>query len=158
MTPGTDLAVQRSVTVEVPIERAFTVFTEGFDQWWPRSHHLNAADMKLAVLERRTGGRWYEQCVDGSECDWGQVLAYEPPHRLLLSWQITPEWQPEPDPARASRIEVTFTAETPSVTRVDVVHSGFDRHGPNGSQLRDAVSQEGGWGSILATYVEVVTG
>jgi len=150
--------VRRSVTVDVPVERAFAVFTERFDTWWPASHHIGSAQYQSAVLEQRPGGRWYERGVDGSECDWGQVLVWEPPHRLLLSWQITPDWQPEPELARASEIEVRFTVEGPERTRVDLEHRGFDRHGPAGDSIRQAVSGDGGWGGILQRYADAAQG
>jgi uncharacterized protein YndB with AHSA1/START domain len=157
MSPSTDTAVRRSITVAAPIERAFSVFTAGFDRWWPRSHHLvEDVEMKEAVLELAPGGRWYERNADGSECDWGQVLAYEPPSRLLLAWQITTDFKPEPDPARASHIEVTFTAETPERTRVDLVHSGFERHALAGGE--EIIGGEGGWTSILAGYATALAG
>jgi uncharacterized protein YndB with AHSA1/START domain len=154
----TDAPVRRSVTVEVPLERAFEVFTERFDAWWPADYHIGKADYQSAEIERQPGGRWYERGVDGSECDWGQVLAWEPPHRLVLSWQITPEWQPEPDLARSSEIEVRFTPEGPDRTRVDLEHRGFDRHGPGGDAIRQAVSADGGWGNILQRYVAASRG
>ncbi len=154
----TDTPVRRSVTVAVPVEKAFAVFTERFDTWWPAEHHIGAADYQGAELEPRQGGRWYERGTDGSECDWGQVLAWEPPHRLLLSWQITPDWQPEPELARSSEVEVRFTAEGPDRTRVDVEHRGFDRHGPTGDSMRQAVFGEGGWGTILQKYTAALGG
>jgi uncharacterized protein YndB with AHSA1/START domain len=152
MTPNTDLAVRRGITVKAPIERAFDVFTAGFDRWWPRSHHLVAGvEMKTAVLETKPDGRWYELNEDGSTCDWGRVLAWEPPTRVLLSWQITSDFQPEPDPERASQIEVTFTAEGPGKTRVDVVHSGFERHvDPVGGY--EGINGPGGWTTLFELY------
>jgi uncharacterized protein YndB with AHSA1/START domain len=153
----TDTPVRRSVSVDVPVERAFAVFTERFDAWWPSDYHIGKADYQGAALEQRQGGRWYERGVDGSECDWGQVLAWEPPHRLVLSWQITPEWQPEPDLARSSEIEVRFTPDGPDRTRVDLEHRGFDRHGPNAAAMREAIAGDGGWGGILKRYADAVT-
>jgi uncharacterized protein YndB with AHSA1/START domain len=152
MSPSTDLAVRRSITVEAPIERAFEVFTDGFDRWWPRSHHLiQGVAMRTAVLEPKPDGRWYELNEDGSTCDWGRVLAWEPPGRLLLAWQITSSFEPEPDPERASHIEVTFTAQTPERTRVDVVHSGFERHADPAAG-HEGVNGEGGWTTLLELY------
>lgn len=157
MSQATDTPVRQSVTVDAPIERAFTVFTENIDSWWPRDYKIGATDMKTAVLETRPGGRWYEQDVDGSECSWGQVLAWEPPHRVVLSWQISTQWQYEPDLARSSEVEVRFTAESATRTRVDVEHRGIDRHGPGSDQMHSAVSGEGGWPMILANYTRSVS-
>jgi uncharacterized protein YndB with AHSA1/START domain len=145
-------AVRREILVHVPQQRAFTVFTERFDAWWPRSHHIGGADMREAVVEPREGGRWYERGVDGSECDWGRVLAWEPPSRLVLSWAITPQWGVEPDPERASEIEITFEPEGPDATRVRLEHRHLERHGDGAAQMRDAVSREGGWGGLLDLY------
>jgi uncharacterized protein YndB with AHSA1/START domain len=145
-------AVRREIVVNVAPERAFAVFTERFDAWWPRGHHIGAADLGEAVVEPRAGGRWYERGVDGSECDWGRVLAWEPPSRLVLSWAITPRWGAEPDPARASEIEVTFAPEGDAVTRVRLEHRHFERHGEGAASMRDAVSREGGWGGLLDLY------
>jgi uncharacterized protein YndB with AHSA1/START domain len=107
-------AIRGTVTVAAPVERAFQVFTDSFGTWWPAEYHIGQADMAAAILEPRAGGRWYERGVDGGECDWGRVLAWEPPHRLVVTWQINGQWQYDPDPAHASEIEVRFTADGPS--------------------------------------------
>src|SRR5262249_49980704 len=86
-------SVNKEIVVEAPPERAFRVFTENFDNWWPRGHHIGKADMKAAIMEGRTNGRWYELGVDGTECDWGYVIAWEPPHRVVLAWQLDAQWQ-----------------------------------------------------------------
>jgi uncharacterized protein YndB with AHSA1/START domain len=158
MTPSTELAVRRSTTVEAPIEKAWEVFTDGFDRWWPRSHHLvSDVEMKTAVLETKPDGRWYELNEDGSTCDWGRVLTWEPPSRLVLAWQITSDFEPEPDPERASRIEVTFTTEGPERTRVEVAHTGFERHvDPAGGY--EGVNGEGGWTTLLELYAAALAG
>src|SRR4051794_8206613 len=101
MVQATHEAVRREITVQASPERAFAVFTVQVDTWWPRSHHVGAAEMAEAVIEPRAGGRWYERGVDGSRCDWGDVLAWEPPHRLLLSWQIGGGWGLGPHPGHA---------------------------------------------------------
>ena len=152
MAESTLAAVRREILVHVPQQRAFTVFTERFDSWWPRGHHIGGSDMREAVLEPRAGGRWYERSVDGSECDWGRVLAWEPPGRVVLSWAITPQWGVEPDPARASEIEVTFEPEGDAATRVRLEHRHLERHGDGAAEMRDAVSREGGWGGLLELY------
>lgn len=151
-----DAAVQRAVTVDVSIERAFDVFTSGFNRWWPRSHHIGSAEMAEAVIEPREGGRWFERGIDGSECVWGTVLQWDPPNGLSLSWAINPHFEPEPDAARASTLEIRFTAEGPSRTRVELEHRDLDRHGEDWPALRDAISGEGGWTDLLARYAEAV--
>jgi uncharacterized protein YndB with AHSA1/START domain len=155
---ATDTAVRRTVTVEAPIERAFTVFTEGLDAWWPREHHLGQADMKEAVLEPKAGGRWYERSVDGSECSWGQVLAWEPPHRVMLSWQVSGNWEYEPELAKSSEIEVRFTADGPARTTVELEHRLFERHGDGAANMRSAISGDGGWTGTLRRYAAAVAG
>ena len=146
-------SVRKSVTVEAPIGRAFDVFTNGYDAWWPRSHHIGEADMAKAVLEPRAGGRYYEIGVDGSECDWGRVLEIDAPNRIVFSWHLDGDWQYDPDPEHASEIEVRFTAESATATRVDLEHRNLERHGGEaGEKIRDAVSSEGGWGGLLARF------
>jgi uncharacterized protein YndB with AHSA1/START domain len=154
MTTGTLPAVQRGITVKAPVERAFQAFTASFDAWWPRGHHIGAADMAEAVIEPRAGGRWYEKGVDGSECDWGRVLAWEPPHRLVLAWHIGGDWQYHPEADRASEVEVRFTPEGPDATRVEIAHRHLERHGDTGVSLHESVSAEGGWGSLLDLFRE----
>jgi uncharacterized protein YndB with AHSA1/START domain len=152
------IAVRRSVTVEVPITRAFEVFTAGFDRWWPRSHHVAPAEMAEAVLEPGVGGRWYERGVDGTECEWGRVLAWEPPAHVAVSWNIDGKFRVESDPERCSRVDVTFHEESPGRTRVELVHSGIERHGETAEALRTGVSNdEGGWLGILGHFAEVAT-
>jgi|SRR5215469_7440524 len=146
-------AVQSTVTVAVPIQTAFRVFTEGFDTWWPRTHHIAQVDLAEAVLERREGGRWYERGVDGSECEWGRVLAWEPPNRVVLSWHINGRWQYDADPTRASEVEVRFWAKGPRETVVELRHQHLERH-DDGRTLRDEVSGEGGWNGILQQFAK----
>jgi len=156
VTDTTETTFRTEVTVGVPVERAFDVFTSGFDTWWPRSHHIGGADMQEAIIEPRTGGRWFEKDVDGSECNWGEVLAWDPPRHVALSWHLNPEWQYDPDPARASRIDVHFTSLGPASTRVELMHSAIDHHGPNWQQVRDGVSSEGGWPSLLQLFADIL--
>jgi uncharacterized protein YndB with AHSA1/START domain len=151
---ATGIAVERSVTVEVPIEHTFEVFTSGFDRWWPRSHHIGSVDMTEAVLEPKLGGRWYERGVDGSECEWGRVLAWEPPRHVAVSWNIDGNFQYEADPERCSRVDVTFHADGPTRTRVELVHSEIERHGATAEALRDGVGSGGGWQSLLEAFAE----
>jgi uncharacterized protein YndB with AHSA1/START domain len=144
--------VRKTVTVEASQERAFAVFTTGFSSWWPlESHHIGEAECAEAVLEPQAGGRWFERGVDGSECDWGRVLDWEPPVRIRLAWMLNPQWQF--DEAAATDIEVRFVAEGPTTTRVELVHSGFDRIA-GGDEIRTSVGGDGGWGSLLQLYAE----
>ena len=144
------MKVNREITVDAPVERAFEVFAEHFDTWWPRSHKIGGADLREAVLERKTGGRWYELGVDGSECEWGEVLAYDPPRRLVLTWRIGPDWQYHAD--QASEIEVNFTPQGEH-THVTLEHRHLERHGEGAAQLRDVIAtSDGGWEGLLRLY------
>ena len=149
---STELTVKKSVVVNVPIAHAFEVFTKRFDLWWPRAHHIGKADMKEAVIEPREGGRWYEKGVDGSECDWGKVLAWAPPNKVALSWHLQGDFSYNADPAHASRVEVTFTEEA-GQTRVELVHSGLECH-IAAEKLRDSVNAEGGWATLLDLFAK----
>ena len=149
-------AVQHSVTVNAPVEKAFKVYTEEFTTWWPPQHHIGAAELAEAVLEAKPGGRWYERGVDGSECEWGRVLAYEPPTRLLLSWQIDGTWQYDPDLDHASEVEVRFTDLGAGRTRIDLEHRGFERHGETGPTVHGGVSAAGGWPMIMERLAKTI--
>jgi uncharacterized protein YndB with AHSA1/START domain len=141
------MQVNTEITVDAPADKAFAFFTERFDTWWPRGHKIGDADLKEAVLELKQGGRWYELGTDGSECDWGEVLAYEPPHRLVLSWHIGGDWKIHPD--QASEIEVVFTSQGDR-THVTLEHRHIERHGETAAALHAGVS--GGWSGLLELY------
>lgn len=149
-----DDRVVREIVVEAAAPIAFEVFTDRFDTWWPREHHLGETDLAEVVIEPREGGRWYERGTDGSECDWGRVLTWDPPNEVTLTWAISPRWQPESDPARASTVAVRFLVEGPSTTRVVFEHRDLDRHGEGWQGLREQVAGEGGWPGLLARYAE----
>lgn len=155
MTSTMPVAVTKTVTVNAGQERAFTVFTEKFFTWWPKSHHIGDADLADAVIEPKVGGRWYERGTDGAECDWGSVLAYDPPNRVVLSWHLQGDWGYDPDPARASEIEVTFVAESESRTRVELTHRHIERHDVP-EKVVAGVDSPGGWHGILAGYAAAV--
>jgi uncharacterized protein YndB with AHSA1/START domain len=144
------VSVTKAITVEAPIEHAFSVFTEGFDSWWPRGHHIGEADLAEAVMEAREGGRFYEKSVDGSECEWGRVLAWDPPNRVVLAWQLTAEWQYDPD--FLTEVEVRFTADGPGRTQVELEHRNLERYGEDMEKVRAAVGSDDGWGGLLRTY------
>ncbi len=156
MSTDTSTSVSAATTVEVPIERAFTVFTEGIGTWWDPDHHIIEAPLDHMVFDPVVGGHVYDVGTDGSECRWSRVLAYEPPHRVVFSWDINTAWELETDPARCSEVEVTFTAVGPSTTRVVLEHQHLDRHGPDWVQLRDGLSS--GWQSgVIDRYAAVLT-
>ncbi|HEX9030337.1 MAG TPA: SRPBCC family protein [Streptosporangiaceae bacterium] len=152
MNQTTIAPVRQSVTVPISADRAFTLFTEGFGTWWI-GHHIGAADLADAVIEPRADGRWYERGVDGSECDWGKVLIFEPPTRLVLTWQINGQWRYDPDPDHASEVEVCF-AEDGGQTRVDLEHRHIERHGAGAAEVARGVSSGGGWPAILELFAK----
>ncbi|HUA05424.1 MAG TPA: SRPBCC family protein [Solirubrobacteraceae bacterium] len=146
----TDTAVRHAITVAVSPEQAFSTFTAGFNSWWPRGHHIGEAELDAAVIEPREGGRWYERGVDGSECDWGKVLVWAPPRRLVLSWQLSSEWAYDADVW--TEVEVTFSAEGPDRTRVELEHRGLDAYGDDMGKMRDSFDSPGGWRGLLEQY------
>jgi uncharacterized protein YndB with AHSA1/START domain len=148
--------VRKSVTVRASVDRAFHVFTDDFDSWWPRTHHIGKSPMKKGIVEGKVGGRCYTQQEDGSDCDWGRVLIWEPPHRIVLAWQITPEWGFQPDLAQSSEVEIRFTPTGDGETRVDLEHRHLDRHGAGVASMRTAIDSEGGWGGLLKLYASRV--
>jgi uncharacterized protein YndB with AHSA1/START domain len=145
--------IQGTVTVGVPVEHAFRVFTDSFNTWWPAQYHIGQADMAEAILEPHEGGRWYEKGVDGSECDWGRVLTWEPPRRLVVTWQINGQWQFDPDPEHASEIEVRFTPDGPGQTTVEVEHRLLERL-VDGQALREGIEGGGGWSALLELFAK----
>ncbi|TMK61751.1 MAG: ATPase [Actinobacteria bacterium] len=151
-TQASSTAVETSVVVEAPIERAFSVFTEGIGTWWPPEHHILEGELAEMVFERREGGHIYDRAVDGNECRWARVLVYEPPNRVVFSWDISPEWQIQPDPAKTSEVEVRFIAEDAQRTRVELEHRNLERHGDGWQGMRDAVGSPDGWAIGLGRF------
>jgi uncharacterized protein YndB with AHSA1/START domain len=151
-TQATQTAIRHSIVVEAPQEKAFTVFVEDFGSIKPREHNMLQADIAESVFEPRAGGHVYDRGVDGSECRWSRVLAYEPPDRLVFTWDISPHWQPETDLERTSEIEVRFIAETPERTRVELEHRHLDRHGEGWEGLRAGVDSGDGWPLYLRRF------
>lgn len=152
---STATAVRQAITVNAPQERAFTMFTRGFDQWWPRSHKIGEAELSEVVLEDREGGRWFERGVDGSECDWGSVLVWDPPARVVLDWQLSADWAYDPDVH--TELEVAFVAEGPDRTRVELEHRGLEVYGDRMEEVRNSIDSSGGWRGILERFAEAVT-
>lgn len=141
-----------NTVVNASIEQAFRAFTASLGRWWPREYHIGQGEMAEAILEQREGGRWYEKGVDGSECEWGRVLLWEPPHRLVVTWQINGMWQYDADPARASEIEVRFTAAGPNQTDVQLEHRHIERL-VEPQALVDGIEQQGGgWNTLLERF------
>jgi len=145
-------AVRHSVLVPLDRDAAFELFADRFGEWWPKeSHHILESPAAEAVLEPRDGGRWYERSEDGEECDWGRVVEVDRPNRILLTWQLTPEWKFDPDEANATHVEVTFEPEDGG-TRVTLEHRGFEVHGEAGAAMRESVGGEGGWAALMDLY------
>ena len=151
-TQATGTAVQSEIVVDAPIERAFAVFTEGIGSWFPSEYNLLAVDIAERAFEPRVGGAVYDRGVDGSECHWGRVLAYDPPHRVVFGWDIDPRWQIESDPDKTSEVEVRFSSEGPDRTRVELEHRNLERHGDGWESARDALTGEGGWEWCLQAF------
>ena len=148
----TDTSVRTSVVVSATREHAFSVFTDGIGSWWPPDHHILQGELAEMIFEPRVGGAVYDRATDGTECRWGRVLAYEPPHRFVITWNINLQWQLESDPGKVSEIEVTFLPETATTTLVELTHRHLDRHGSGWEQMRDAVGSPEGWNSGLARF------
>jgi uncharacterized protein YndB with AHSA1/START domain len=153
-TQAAETSVQASIVVDAPIERAFDVFTAGIGTWFPPEYNLMQSEIVERVFEPREGGSVYDKGADGSECHWGRVLAYEPPNRVVFSWDISTQWQIESDPEKTSEVDVRFRSEGSERTRVDVEHRNLDRHGEGWEQARDAVGGEGGWSGCLRAFAE----
>jgi uncharacterized protein YndB with AHSA1/START domain len=155
-TQTSDTATRHSIVVEAPIERAFSVFTDGFGSFKPREHNMLDVDIAETVFEPRVGGSIYDRGVDGSECRWARVLEFEPPNRVVFSWDISPRWQIETDPDKTSEVEVLFIAESPDRTRVELEHRNLDRHGEGWEAERDGVAGDGGWPLYLDRFAQQV--
>lgn len=154
MTEAT--VVRHEVVVPGTPERAFAAFTERFDDIKPREHNLLGAPIVSTTFEPRVGGHIVDRGEDGSECRWARVLAFEPPDRLVFSWDIGPTWQLEGDPENASEVEVRFLAEGPDRTRVELEHRHLDRHGPGWPSLRDGIDADQGWPLYLERYATLL--
>ena len=157
MTQAADVVVRRQIIVNAPLDRAFTVFTERFGDFKPPEHNLLSAPIAETVFEPKVGGHIYDRGVDGTECRWARVLAYDPPDRVVFSWDISPQWQVETEPDNTSEVEVRFVAETPQRTRVELEHRHLDRHGPGWESVRDGVAHDEGWPLYLNRYAALFT-
>ena len=148
--------VRQEIAVDAPVDRAFRVFTEQLDKIKPREHNMLGVDIEETVCEPRAGGRIYDRGTDGSQCEWASVIAYEPPDRVVFSWNVSPHWQVETDPARRSEVEVRFIPEGPERTRVELEHRHLDRHGDGWEGLRDGVAAPDGWPLYLQRYTDLL--
>jgi uncharacterized protein YndB with AHSA1/START domain len=156
MNPPVNTApsVRKTVTVEAPVQVAFDVFTAGIERWWPMaSHHIGKSDCAAVVIEPWVGGRWFERGIDGTVCDWGVVQAWEPPHRVILVWQLNAQWEHEP--ALHTELEVRFTALPAGRTRVDLEHRGLDAYGELAETMHAALGSSNGWSGMLEHYARV---
>jgi len=148
--------VRKQVVVNAPAEQAFAAFTGRFGDFKPPEHNMLAAAIAETVFEPHVGGHIYDRAVDGSECRWARILAYEPPARVVFSWDISPQWQVETDPELTSEVEVRFVAEGPDRTRVELEHRHLDRHGPGSQSVSDGVDGDQGWPLYLARYAALI--
>jgi uncharacterized protein YndB with AHSA1/START domain len=155
-TPAEATSVRSEIVVNAPVERAFAVFTEQMDRIKPREHNMLGVDIAETVFEQRVGGRIYDRGTDGSECEWATVLAYEPPERVVFSWNISPRWQVETSRAKRSEVEVRFISEGEQRTRVQLEHRHLDRHGDGWEGARDGVAAPDGWELYLRRYADLV--
>jgi uncharacterized protein YndB with AHSA1/START domain len=157
-TQTTGTSVQAAIVVDAPRERAFQVFTQDFGRFKPPEHNLLGVEIAETVFEPRVGGYLYDRGVDGSECRWARVLVYEPPSRVVLTWNISPQWQIETDPAKTSQWEARFLAESPERTRVEIEHRNIDRHGEGWEGVREGVGGDQGWPLYLRRYAALFAG
>lgn len=156
-TTGTT-SVELEIAVDVPAEHAFATFHTRFDAIKPHEHNLLDVDVAETVFEPHVGGHVYDRGVDGSVCRWARVLAFDPPRRLVISWDIDPRWGLETDPARCSEVEVTFTPDGPGRTTVRLEHRHLDRHGDGWQHERDQVAADGGWPLYLERFRAALAG
>ena len=155
-TPASATTVQTSVVVEAPIDRAFRAFTQDFGSFKPPEHNMLGVEIAETVFEPRAGGHLYDRGIDGSECRWARILVYEPPTRVVFSWDISPYWQVEPDLSKTSEVEVRFIAETDQRTRVELEHRNLERHGDGWEGVRAGVAGDDGWPLYLRRYAELL--
>ncbi|HTH53846.1 MAG TPA: SRPBCC family protein [Edaphobacter sp.] len=146
--------VYKSVRVPVSAERAFSIFVEQMETWWPASHHIAPNPFQTIVVEPRVGGRWYERDAQGNDCSWGFVRAWDPPCFITLSWHLQQDWSFNPDLSHASDLDIRFTPESASSTLVELTHYNLERHGEDYVDLRDRLDGPGAWGFILEEFVK----
>jgi uncharacterized protein YndB with AHSA1/START domain len=156
MTSTATAIISKDIVVNAPIDEAFRLFTARFGDFKPREHNLLGAPVTETVFEPKVGGHIVDRAEDGSECRWARILAFEPPSRVVFSWDIGPTWQLEHDPENTSEVEVRFTADGPTRTRVELEHRHLDRHGPGWEGVREGVDGDGGWPLYLQRYAALM--
>jgi uncharacterized protein YndB with AHSA1/START domain len=156
-TPATNTSVRAATVVAAPIDEAFQVFTADIGSWWPPTHHVLEGELAEMVFEPGVGGHVYDRATDGTECRWARVLAYDPPNRVVFSWDVSPKWRVETDPDKTSEVEVRFIAEAADRTRVELEHRNIERHGEGWEAMRDAVGSPDGWAVGLDAFTARLT-
>lgn len=146
--------VEKQVLVNATSLDAFSVFASQMGRWWPRGHSVGSSPQVDVVIEPRIGGRWYERCEDGSECDWGQVLAWAPGERLLLKWQLSADWAFDPD--LSTEVEVLFITQGDK-TLVKLIHGKLESYGARAEEVRASIDSDGGWTDIIARYARLIS-
>ena len=153
LAPSTVAPVRRTIVVHAPQAHAFAVFTEHMGEWWPlQSHHIGSQPASTAIVEPRAGGRWFERAADGSECEWGRVLTWEPPQRIVLAWDISADWKSRP--GLGSEVEVRFIAEGPHSTRVELEHRHLERFAERAAEMRTIFESDSGWSLLLSAFAQ----
>jgi uncharacterized protein YndB with AHSA1/START domain len=156
MSTSSATSIRHEIVVQAPIARAFSVFTDDFGSFNPSEHNMLGVELAETVFEPRAGGRVFDRGIDGSECQWARVLAYEQPDRVVISWDISPQWQIETDLEKTREVEVRFIAEAPDRTRVELEHRHLNRHGDGWEAVREGVDSEGGWPTYLQRFADVL--
>lgn len=149
-----NIIVRKSVRVALPIERAFSLFIEQMEAWWPATHHIAPTPFQTIIVEPRIGGRWYERDAQGNDCSWGFVRAWNPPELVTLSWHLQEDWSFDPSAERASDMDIRFTPESASTTLIELTHYNLERHGDKFLELRDKLEGPGAWITILESYAK----
>ena len=148
--------VRKKITVNAPIETAFAVFTTGMGTWWNPEHHIGDGELQDVVMEPQPGGRWYEITTVGGTCEWGRVLDWDPPQRVLLAWQLNAEWEYDAD--FRTELEIRFESEGPATTRVELEHRGLEAYGERAAEVRGSIDSDDGWNGLLDGYRQAVEG
>ncbi|GIH02555.1 ATPase [Rhizocola hellebori] len=148
--------VRKSVIVHVPIAKAWAIFTDRPIEWWPESHVLVASPREEITFEPKVGGRYFERAQDGTVCQWGTMLEWDPPNRLAMTWRIDGNWQMITDDDRASEIEVSFTALSPDTTSVELAHVKLFKHGDEAARRIHAALNGPSPGETLDKYAKLV--